>query len=1338
MKKIMTKVPRTKGTGWRFLAIYLAINLSLLYAVPFSFANPELDQITHGSGSVSIDGDVYNFNQASEQLIADFHTFNIAGHETTNVNQPSVDAAALFHIHDQNPSQIFGGLNATGNLFLENANGIVFGEGAQVNVGGLIASTLELADAEFLKGNYELTSAQNGSGQILNKGNITAREGGYVALVGSSVRNAGTIQADGGSVALVVAEKATVSLDGDGLVSVAVHEKLENKVYDSSGTKIKDGILNTGVLGAQDGRVILSAAARAEVFDNVINHEGMINATSVVERNGEIFLVGGDEGIVSVSGELDARGAEGLEGGTIHVLGDKVGIFDGAEIDASGDSGGGEVLIGGDFQGKNPEIQNARRTHVDENTVIRADAITNGDGGKVIVWADEVTAFNGLITARGGSESGNGGFAEVSAPGLNYQGFTDLRAANGEIGTLLLDPKNATVSDNGASGVVANDTFAENAAADADFSDENIEAALNGANLTLQVNNDFTISQAIDASGNGGVGNLEIQAGRDVNVNADVTLRGSFTATANIATAQAANRDAGDANFTMGSTNTINTSNQNGTISITYGNGANGNDATGAATIGILNSGTGAVTVNTTANDGGGASTENITFNGAVTAGGMTVTGNAVNVNAAITNTGASNTVFNAGGTFTTAAAGDINTGTGVFQVLGGNAASIAGDVTTNGALLQFSGATTLTGAVALSTGAGGGGNPEFLSTLNGAQTLTVTAGSGNTVFNGIGGTTPLTALTVTATTGAITFNTADVSVAGNIDLTGGNVNVNRNVTTTNGGFFESTNSGTLAMVAASNFNLDGAFLQNGSGNSNLQNDITTTGDNISFATAVNMFDTSTLNTGAGAGNVTITGALNNGQTLNITAGTGAVTFGNTVGNASALTAISIASAANVEFDNTVSVGTLTQTTGSGTTNFDNTVTATGAVNVANDAITFSTAGNISAAGQSVTLNAETGSITGGTAATDVTAGSVNFDAVTGIGSSGNTFNVVSPTLNIDNSGTGDVHITQAATAGVTANSLTTGTGNLTYAQTGNQTLLVTTASATGTVTITNTGAAADITVGSVTANSSNTVTINSGRDILESGADAGADVTGGTVNLTAGNDIGTGGNPLEVQATVNNNTVGGTANVTLSSSSTTTGTFTAPVNATVAGDATATNLSVTGSGNSVQVTSTGGDVSLSNVSAQDTVVITAASDINGSGSSSTPDIIASGEAVLDAGNTIGSTSTAVSVQVSGDGTLKVTAGGETNGLSANLTGNLDPSSVVVSDGSPGLVVYNGVIIGGNTLDEVESDLSTSSGANDQMLDQMAAPANSAFVSQGFVSQNLLTTQMPQIDDSSL
>jgi hypothetical protein len=210
----------------------------------------------------------------------------------------------------------------------------------------------------------------------------------------------------------------------------------------------------------------------------------------IAAHGGDVRLDSGEQGTTIVRGIIDVSG-HGIEqsAGTIHVLGHHVGLFDNAQINATAAVGAGTVLIGGDYQGKNAAIRNAVRTFVGANVVIRADANTAGDGGKVVVWADDITRFYGAITARGGSQSGDGGFVEVSGKeNLDYRGMVDLTAATGNVGQLLLDPlvlniiPGALGPDNGLLDVLGGDF-------DIDFPDGGLlPASITALHLQAQLN----------------------------------------------------------------------------------------------------------------------------------------------------------------------------------------------------------------------------------------------------------------------------------------------------------------------------------------------------------------------------------------------------------------------------------------------------------------------------------------------------------------------------------------------------------------------------------------------------------------------------------------------------------------------------------------------------------------------------------------------------------------------------------------------------------------------------------------------------------------------------------
>ena len=82
------------------------------------------------------------------------------------------------------------------------------------------------------------------------------------------------------------------------------------------------------------------------------------------------------------------------------MLGQHVVLDTGAAVDVSGDAGGGTILIGGDFQGKNADVPNALNTEVAPGVTLTADGRAVGNGGKIIVWADNDTHFSGTLSAR--------------------------------------------------------------------------------------------------------------------------------------------------------------------------------------------------------------------------------------------------------------------------------------------------------------------------------------------------------------------------------------------------------------------------------------------------------------------------------------------------------------------------------------------------------------------------------------------------------------------------------------------------------------------------------------------------------------------------------------------------------------------------------------------------------------------------------------------------------------------------------------------------------------------------------------------------------------------------
>ena len=350
-----------------------------------------------------------SIQQATDKAILNWNSFSIAANEAVHFIQPSVSSIALNRVIGVDPSVILGQLQANGRIFLINPNGILFGAGAQINVGGLLATTLQTRDDDFMAGRYLFAQDPlKGLKTVVNRGTIHVSDNGYVVLMAPGVSNEGVIVANLGTALLGSGQKFTLDLMGDGLIRYAINDKVLGQVTGPDGKPLTSAVGNSGTIQADGGQVILSARASGDVFSSVVNQSGVIRAHSLVNRDGIVRLEGGDTGLVQVAGALDASGAgAGERGGQVSVLGQSVNLLESARIDASGHSGGGTVLIGGNYQGQGPEF-NATSTQVAAGSMIKADALANGNGGKVILWADGHTAYAGQISAKGGQTGGNG------------------------------------------------------------------------------------------------------------------------------------------------------------------------------------------------------------------------------------------------------------------------------------------------------------------------------------------------------------------------------------------------------------------------------------------------------------------------------------------------------------------------------------------------------------------------------------------------------------------------------------------------------------------------------------------------------------------------------------------------------------------------------------------------------------------------------------------------------------------------------------------------------------------------------------------------------------------
>ena len=381
-----------------------------------AMAGPSGGQVVGGTASISQSGSKTDIHQNSNKAIINWQSFDIDPAEHVEFHQPSSSAMALNRIKDTKASQIDGKLTANGHIMLINPNGIVFGGGAQVDVGSLTASTADIDNDDFMAGKLDFKHAGKSDAAIINHGNITIKEAGLANFVAPRVENHGVIAAKLGKVQLAAGDTFALDMAGDGLLRVEVTDEDAKKL-----------VKNTGRITAEDGVVALTAAHARNIVDSIVETDGIIEAHSMTQQGGKIFLGGAT---TKVSGTLRADGK----------------------------TGGGEILIGGDYQGKGERIENAKMVEVTNTAQITANATEQGDGGKVIVWADENTRFAGSIEAHGGAQGGDGGFVETSGKmnlDIAHGSSVDASALHedGANGAWLLDPSNVTITDGGANSI---------------------------------------------------------------------------------------------------------------------------------------------------------------------------------------------------------------------------------------------------------------------------------------------------------------------------------------------------------------------------------------------------------------------------------------------------------------------------------------------------------------------------------------------------------------------------------------------------------------------------------------------------------------------------------------------------------------------------------------------------------------------------------------------------------------------------------------------------------------------------------------------------------------------
>ncbi len=377
-----------------------ALLFSVLSATGPAVAEPQGGQVRSGSATIDQTLGTTTIRQLTDKAIIDWHKFNVAPNELVKFVQPSEMAVILNRVTGKDPSLILGKLQANGQLFLVNPNGILFGPQSQVDVGSLVATTLSISNDDFLSGNYHFTQDSNlDLASVVNQGTLHVSDEGYVILTAPLVSNEGMIVANLGKVQIGAGTEMTLNLDGRNLVNYQVHT-------------------------AQDaGTVALSPAEVSELL-----HQSA-GSLEMVEENGEVRIAAGT---AVQAGTVRATGGSATVEGTNAILSGSTTAGEiralGQNVTVAGDVRGHDVFLGGSARGQGP-LKNATTTVVSGDVQVE-------DGGTIVVWSDQRTEVSGTLTA------GANGLVETSSKqDLLLTGTVSA----GQAGTWLIDPANLTI-----------------------------------------------------------------------------------------------------------------------------------------------------------------------------------------------------------------------------------------------------------------------------------------------------------------------------------------------------------------------------------------------------------------------------------------------------------------------------------------------------------------------------------------------------------------------------------------------------------------------------------------------------------------------------------------------------------------------------------------------------------------------------------------------------------------------------------------------------------------------------------------------------------------------------
>ncbi|MBU3589357.1 filamentous hemagglutinin N-terminal domain-containing protein [Polynucleobacter sp. 80A-SIGWE] len=433
---------------------------------PAQNALPTGGQVVAGSATINsttaANNAVMNVNQSSQRAVINWDAFNVGKNAAVNFNQPNANSVTLNRVTGATASMIEGAVKANGQVIFVNPNGVTFGRGADINAAGVVASTMNIADKDFMDG--KSTYKGNGTGQVINEGKITTtNDGGYIALLAPEVRNDGYLLAKKGvgTVALGAGEQITLDFKGGSLISLKVDKSAYNTLIE-----------NKRVVEVNGGLVVIAAGSANQLMASVIRNTGKISANSLVSNGGVIELVANN---LTQAGKISAN-SQSQEGGQINLVGSDITVAANSKTTATGATAGGQVNIGlantqvsGGSQVSAPTQQailaNANQAEknnqlatsvaIQENALIDTSATQVGNGGAIAIWSKVQTTVAGVLKSMGGALAGNGGFIETSSKGQvsiapATQINTGANNSTGRVGTWLLDPVDLFINSSAA------------------------------------------------------------------------------------------------------------------------------------------------------------------------------------------------------------------------------------------------------------------------------------------------------------------------------------------------------------------------------------------------------------------------------------------------------------------------------------------------------------------------------------------------------------------------------------------------------------------------------------------------------------------------------------------------------------------------------------------------------------------------------------------------------------------------------------------------------------------------------------------------------------------------